>query len=113
VGASAQPATGRKAPPVQSVTTAQIGRKRLAACKLRLELSSLPDINEALAPKPREALLGRRGDTHQPPCDRSKVEWATSFFSMELEMGHCRIYLSVDQWPKPPWAHGHFGGVLG
>jgi hypothetical protein len=27
------------------------GRKRLWACKLRLELSSLPDIEEAIAPK--------------------------------------------------------------
>jgi hypothetical protein len=29
------------------------GRKRLTACKLRLELGSLPDINEPLAPKPK------------------------------------------------------------
>jgi hypothetical protein len=31
----------------------QDGRKRLAACKLRLELSSLPDIKEPLPPKPK------------------------------------------------------------
>ena len=33
--------------------TNQIGCKRLAACKLRLELSSLPNINEPLPPKPK------------------------------------------------------------
>jgi hypothetical protein len=31
----------------------QIGRKRLAACKLRLELGGLPDIREPLPPKPK------------------------------------------------------------
>jgi hypothetical protein len=29
------------------------GRKRLRACKLRLELGSLPDIREPLPPKPK------------------------------------------------------------
>jgi hypothetical protein len=29
----------------------QVGRKRLAACKLRLQLASLPDVNEPLPPK--------------------------------------------------------------
>jgi hypothetical protein len=29
----------------------QVGRKRLAACKLRLQLGSLPDVNERLPPK--------------------------------------------------------------
>lgn len=31
----------------------QIGRKRLAACKLRLKLGGLPDIGEPLPPKPK------------------------------------------------------------
>jgi hypothetical protein len=36
-----------------STKTNQIGRKQLAACKLRLELGGLPDINEPIPPKPK------------------------------------------------------------
>jgi len=32
---------------------------------------------------------------------------------MELEVGHCGIYLSVDRSRKPPRGHRHFGGALG
>ena len=37
------------------------GRKRLRACKLRLDLGGWPDVNEALAPKAR----GRHGRTYR------------------------------------------------
>src|SRR5262245_31386303 len=37
------------------------GRKRLQACKLRLDLGGLPDVNEAIAPKAR----GRHRRTYQ------------------------------------------------
>src|SRR5262249_4264440 len=35
------------------------GRKRLAAAKLRLQLGSLPDINEAMPPKPKNGSAGQ------------------------------------------------------
>jgi hypothetical protein len=40
-------ATGRCTPHRNN----QVGRKRFAACKLRLQLNSLPDVNEPLPPK--------------------------------------------------------------